>query len=99
MFLLFYIIFPYLLLDFLHEQYLLIEEGEKRYLISGCSHKGIADIVSWFTPDILIGGFHFSKMPLDVPEVKQAGIQKGHPVIHKPGQTARSIPYLHSPFI
>ena len=51
--------------DFRHEQYLLIEENGKKILFSGCSHKGISDIVSWFKPDILIGGFHFSKMPLD----------------------------------
>ncbi len=51
--------------DFRHEQYLLIEEDGKRVLISGCSHKGIIDIVSWFSPDVLIGGFHFSKLPLD----------------------------------
>ena len=47
---------------FRHEQYLLIEEGEKRILISGCSHKGILNIVRWFQPDILIGGFHFMKI-------------------------------------
>ena len=52
---------------FLHEQYLLIEEDGKRVLVSGCSHKGILDIVQWFTPDLLIGGFHVSKMPLDKP--------------------------------
>ncbi len=51
--------------DFLHEQYLLIEEKGKRVLISGCSHKGIINIVRWFNPDVLVGGFHFSKLPLD----------------------------------
>lgn len=51
--------------DFRHEQYLLIEENEKKVLISGCSHKGIIDITQWFNPDVLIGGFHFSKLPLD----------------------------------
>lgn len=51
--------------DFRHEQYLLIEEDGKRVLISGCSHKGIMDIARWFQPDVLIGGFHFSKLPLD----------------------------------
>lgn len=51
--------------DFLHEQYLLIEENDKKVLISGCSHKGILNIVEWFKPDVLIGGFHFSKLPLD----------------------------------
>jgi len=48
--------------DFRHEQYLLVEEKEKRILISGCSHKGILDIVDAFRPDILIGGFHFMKI-------------------------------------
>ena len=51
--------------DFRHEQYLLIEEQKKKVLISGCSHKGILNITKWFQPDILIGGFHFSKLPLD----------------------------------
>ncbi len=48
--------------DFRHEQYLLIEEHGKRILISGCSHKGIVDIAEWFKPDVLIGGFHLSKI-------------------------------------
>ena len=51
--------------DFRHEQYLLIEEHSKRVLISGCSHKGILNIAAWFSPDVLVGGFHFSKLPLD----------------------------------
>ena len=48
--------------DFRHEQYLLIEEKGKKILISGCSHKGILQIVDAFRPDILIGGFHFMKI-------------------------------------
>lgn len=51
--------------DFKHEQYLLICENKKEVLFSGCSHKGIMDIVRWFTPDVLVGGFHFSKLPFD----------------------------------
>ena len=51
--------------DFCHEQYLLIEQAGKRVLISGCFHKGILDLVEWFRPDVLVGGFHFSKLPLD----------------------------------
>lgn len=49
--------------DFRHEQYLLVEEGGKRFLISGCSHRGIMDITEWFLPDVLVGGFHFSNIP------------------------------------
>ena len=48
--------------DFRHEQYLLLEEQGKRILISGCSHKGILNIMDAFRPDILVGGFHFMKM-------------------------------------
>ena len=48
--------------DFRHEQYLLIEEEGQRVLISGCSHKGILNIAEWFCPDVLIGGFHLSKI-------------------------------------
>ena len=51
--------------DFVHEQYLCIEENDKTVLISGCSHKGILNIVEWFQPDMLVGGFHFSKLQLD----------------------------------
>ncbi|MBQ1907516.1 MAG: MBL fold metallo-hydrolase [Firmicutes bacterium] len=50
---------------FRHEQYLLIEEGDKRVLISGCSHQGIINIMDWFKPDVMIGGFHFMNMALD----------------------------------
>ena len=51
--------------DFRHEHYLMIEENGKRILISGCSHKGIVNIAEWFKPDVLVGGFHFNKLPLD----------------------------------
>lgn len=51
--------------DFRHEQYLSIREGGRHILISGCSHKGILNIVQWFRPDVLIGGFHFMNVELD----------------------------------
>lgn len=44
---------------FLHEQYLEIQDKGRSILISGCSHKGILNIMDWFAPDILVGGFHF----------------------------------------
>ena len=59
--------------DFVHEQYLLIRENGKNVLISGCSHKGILNIAKWFAPDVLIGGFHFSKLPLDAQLAEYAG--------------------------
>lgn len=48
--------------DFRHEQYLMIEEGGKNILLSGCSHKGILHIMAHFQPHILIGGFHFMRI-------------------------------------
>lgn len=51
--------------DFTHEQYIVIEENGKKILISGCSHKGIINICEWFRPDVLVGGFHYSKYALD----------------------------------
>lgn len=48
--------------DFRHEQYLLIREGAKKILISGCSHAGIRNIAGWFEPDVLVGGFHFKNL-------------------------------------
>ena len=68
--------------DFLHEQYLLIEEGEGRVLISGCSHKGILDIAAWFLPDVLVGGFHFSKLPLDGTLTAAAQALNAHPTTY-----------------
>lgn len=45
--------------NFLHEQFLLIEENGKRIVFGGCAHKGISNVVCWLRPDIYIGGFHF----------------------------------------
>ena len=48
--------------SYLHEQYLLIEDAGKIYCFSGCSHKGVLNILHWFLPDIFFGGFHFIRM-------------------------------------
>ena len=51
--------------DFIHEQYLLIREGGKTTLVSGCSHKGILNIMRWteqYRPGAVIGGFHLMKL-------------------------------------
>ena len=53
--------------SFAHEQYLVVREGEKRVLISGCAHCGIQNILGAFerkyggAPDAVISGFHLSK--------------------------------------
>lgn len=53
--------------EFIHEQYLVIEEDSKRVLISGCAHNGILNILDKFRelyntwPDAVISGFHLKK--------------------------------------
>lgn len=51
--------------SFRHEQYLLLSSDGRRVLISGCSHKGIINIMERFRPDVLVGGFHFMKLATD----------------------------------
>lgn len=54
---------------FEHEQNLIIREDGKTVLITGCSHRGIANIVTGAKeilgkfPDIVIGGFHLRARP------------------------------------
>ena len=53
--------------SFEHEQYLVISEGGKNVLISGCAHNGILSILDEYRrlfdgdPDIAISGFHLMK--------------------------------------
>ena len=57
---------------YLHEQYLVIEEGGKRICVSGCSHKGALNICHWLQPHVFIGGFHFMKLDPQGQELAQA---------------------------
>lgn len=57
--------------DFLHEQYLTITENGKKVVFSGCSHKGILNIINWLQPDVLIGGFHFMTLNCQQPADQQ----------------------------
>ena len=47
---------------FEHEIYLQLESDGKKVLLSGCSHKGIINILNRFKPDVFIGGFHLLKL-------------------------------------
>lgn len=72
--------------DFRHEQYLLVEENGKRVCFSGCSHKGVLNIVRWFRPDVLVGGFHFMKLnPLGVELRQAAEVLLGYPTTYYTG--------------
>lgn len=72
--------------DFRHEQYLLIKEQGKRILFSGCSHRGILNIVSHFRPDVLVGGFHFMKLDPAGAELEAAAAElKRFPTVYYTG--------------
>lgn len=43
---------------FSHEMYLLAEEGGRTILFTGCSHRGIENLLTVYHPDVLVGGFH-----------------------------------------
>ena len=53
--------------DFAHEQCLVIKEGVKSILLSGCAHHGILNILDRYRelyggdPDVVISGFHMMK--------------------------------------
>ncbi len=53
--------------DFVHEQCLVITQGEKHILLSGCAHNGILNILDKYYelfgeyPDYVISGFHLMK--------------------------------------
>lgn len=50
--------------SFIHEQNLIITDGDKHLLIAGCAHNGIVNITNKFVdlkgklPDYVLGGFH-----------------------------------------
>ena len=80
--------------DFRHEQYLLVREGEKRILISGCSHKGICNLAAWFQPDILVGGFHLKDKEAHDPAISQLGEILGtFPTIYYTGHCTGTAQY------
>ncbi|HKM14216.1 MAG TPA: MBL fold metallo-hydrolase [Candidatus Methanomethylophilaceae archaeon] len=66
--------------DFEHEQNLILKENGKIVLITGCSHRGIWNIVTKAKeiigryPDTIIGGFHLHRWSGDEEELKD--IQK-----------------------
>lgn len=68
--------------SFAHEQYLEVTEGEKRFLFSGCSHRGIRNIARHFSTDVLVGGFHLNKV-------------ENRELLHEIGKDLRSINSLY----
>lgn len=66
--------------DFAHEQCLVIKQDGKHWLLSGCSHNGILNILDRYkeifgnTPDYVLTGFHMMKKDSEYTEEEKAVI-------------------------
>ena len=66
--------------DFAHEQCLVIKHNDKYWLLSGCSHNGILNILDRYremfgnVPDYVITGFHMMKKEGEHTEEEKAVI-------------------------
>lgn len=66
--------------DFTHEQCLVITQNGKRWLLSGCAHNGILNILDRYKelfggePDYVISGFHMMKPDAEHTEEEKAVI-------------------------
>ncbi len=69
--------------DFNHEQHLIVKDQGKQVLFTGCGHRGIVNILNTAIyrkgvhPDIVIGGFHLSRLDAQreesIPVIKTIG--------------------------
>ena len=63
--------------DFIHEQCLVVTEGERHVLFSGCAHNGILNILDRYeelfggAPDVAVSGFHMMKKTAYTEEERQ----------------------------
>lgn len=61
--------------NFTHEQYLIVAEGDKRVIFTGCGHRGMVNIMNWSKSENLsaaVGGFHFMGVKPDAFETRLA---------------------------
>ena len=90
--------------EFLHEQYLVLEENGKRVLLSGCAHNGILNILEKYReifgsdPDAVISGFHMQKKAgyteEDLDRIRMTGEElKKTDTIFYTGHCTGEIPY------
>lgn len=89
---------------FEHEQCLVIEQNGKYYLLSGCAHNGILNILDRYgelfhcLPDVVISGFHMRKTSgytkKDIEDIeKTAQALKKTPTLYYTGHCTGNEPY------
>lgn len=83
--------------DFHHELYLMIQEEGRSILCSGCSHKGVINLMHWFHPDVLIGGFHLKQLDMDTKEGQEECAAVAAALKAYPTQYSHVIAPGHSP--
>lgn len=73
--------------DFLHEQYLMIREGDRTICVSGCAHRGVLDIMDWAKPQVLVGGFHFKQVAVEAGGTldRAAEVLRTYPAVYYTG--------------
>ncbi|MDY5730819.1 MAG: MBL fold metallo-hydrolase [Eubacteriales bacterium] len=57
--------------DFHHELYVVIGDGKKKIVVSGCTHKGINNVLYWARHENIsafIGGIRFGNLSFEVPK-------------------------------
>lgn len=90
--------------EFVHEQYLVLEENGTKVLISGCAHNGILNILEKYReiygddPDAVISGFHMQKKSGytedDLETIRQIGTElKKMRTLFYTGHCTGEIPY------
>ena len=68
--------------DFTHEQILVVTQGEKKWLFSGCAHNGILNILDRYreltgsSPDYAVTGFHLMKKTGEYTVKEEAAIKE-----------------------
>lgn len=91
--------------EFLHEQYLVIQDGDRKWLFSGCAHNGILNIMEHYCqlygtePDYVVSGFHMMQKQYseaDIAAIQETGqLLKDYNTIfytgHCTGQTAFTV--------
>lgn len=63
---------------FLHEQYLIVREGDTCLLVSGCSHRGITNIMHWSAGESVthvIGGFQLMRTATESERIEGTALE------------------------